>query len=511
MSLNPYAHTIHTLNTDILSYIFALNAHMFSDIEALTTTRVTAQVCQNWRNIMLATPSLWARLIDMDTLSERWNIQWGNELIQRSGAALLWIRAEWVRLSTDIAEFLLRIIGENWHRIQILSVQDQSIVFDSKLTRLAFGVPAPHLETFDVTFDHTAVSKDNEGTPILPLFAGNAPMLRRFHVYAYSIDQWEPWLSQLHSLELDSTYNGRDVLAVLAATPSLQELLLYTQDNDCTPPSLPIISLPHLKSLECNGLPHPCITLLDHIDLPLGCSLTISIAKLSEDLNLEETEEQIFSVVDAFNRYARRFPQSNIFQIVHIVCMPDRYISMTGEATFPVGCRYKLRFSFNKKHTSNQLSTTLSRLALLDFSRTTTLRFNSHGPLDPLFFSCFSSLDTLSVDERSLEYIMDGQDNINDTEQPHMLFPFLKVLDMNTYHSAVQIEVVVKFILSRMQNGHPIATLDMTKCAPFNPAPNLDALSEGKGLRVLYKLAEMDGKFEFICGSGDPARDVVTI
>lgn len=106
---------------------------------------------------------------------------------------------------------------------------------------------------------------------------------------------------------------------------------------------------------------------------------------------------------------------------------------------------------------------------------------------------------------------MDVQDNINDTEKPHMLFPFLKVLDMNTYHSAVQIEVVVKFILSRMQNGHPIATLDMTKCAPFNPAPNLDALSEGKGLRVLYKLAEMDGKFEFICGSGDPARDVVTI
>ena len=51
----------------------------------------------------------------MDCFSEEWCIEVIEELIQRSGAAPLWIKAEQTWLSEDIAEFLLCIIEENWH------------------------------------------------------------------------------------------------------------------------------------------------------------------------------------------------------------------------------------------------------------------------------------------------------------------------------------------------------------------------------------------------------------
>ena len=46
--------------------IFEMNANMFVDDRALGTTRSTSQVCRSWRNIMLVTPSIWAKLIDLD-------------------------------------------------------------------------------------------------------------------------------------------------------------------------------------------------------------------------------------------------------------------------------------------------------------------------------------------------------------------------------------------------------------------------------------------------------------
>ena len=107
------------------------------------------------------------------------------------------------------------------------------------------------------------------------------------------------------------------------------------------------------------------------------------------------------------------------------------------------------------------------------------------------------------------------QEGENPTEKPHILFPSLQTVDftiLRLYDCSSQptdhVEVAVKFVLSRIRNGYPIAVLNMTEYWSFNPAPNLDALSEAQDLKVLYKLKGMTGIFEHICGSGEPARQI---
>ena len=66
MAVPTKATLIHKLPDEILWMIFKINADMFADENALTTTRFTSQVCQSWRaNI---TPAMWRRLIDFDSL-----------------------------------------------------------------------------------------------------------------------------------------------------------------------------------------------------------------------------------------------------------------------------------------------------------------------------------------------------------------------------------------------------------------------------------------------------------
>ncbi len=94
MSSNLPTGAIYSLDHDVLSRIFEFNGDMFEDYDALQITRRTSQVCRQWRNLMLNTPCLWAKLIDVDHICRRRNNEWRNELVQRSGEALLWIRVQ---------------------------------------------------------------------------------------------------------------------------------------------------------------------------------------------------------------------------------------------------------------------------------------------------------------------------------------------------------------------------------------------------------------------------------
>ena len=66
--MDTFSSPIHSLPYDLLMAIFEMNANMFVDDRALGTTRSTSQVCRSWRNIVLVTPSIWAKLIDLDYL-----------------------------------------------------------------------------------------------------------------------------------------------------------------------------------------------------------------------------------------------------------------------------------------------------------------------------------------------------------------------------------------------------------------------------------------------------------
>ena len=90
---------VHSLHDDLLWKIFSINANMFIDEGALTTTRLTSQVCQSWRSNLLNTTALWGRLIDFDSLHGLKGTEWAEELVRRSGTSLLWIKGKVNRLS----------------------------------------------------------------------------------------------------------------------------------------------------------------------------------------------------------------------------------------------------------------------------------------------------------------------------------------------------------------------------------------------------------------------------
>ncbi len=85
MPSHPRSAAIYALNEDVLSHIFSLNGDMFTDHKALDTTRFASQVCRQWRDLLLETPSLWAKLIDICSIYTRRTNEWRNELVQRSG------------------------------------------------------------------------------------------------------------------------------------------------------------------------------------------------------------------------------------------------------------------------------------------------------------------------------------------------------------------------------------------------------------------------------------------
>ncbi len=126
MSVPSQSTYIDILDDDALLYIFTMNANMFVDDGALVTTCATSLVCRRWRNLMLDTPSLWAKLIDMGWISCAVEYEFRNELLRRTGTAPLWIKATWiVRIQPanhpqKSANFLFDVLEENWHRTQKL-------------------------------------------------------------------------------------------------------------------------------------------------------------------------------------------------------------------------------------------------------------------------------------------------------------------------------------------------------------------------------------------------------
>ncbi|KJA17369.1 hypothetical protein HYPSUDRAFT_1025047 [Hypholoma sublateritium FD-334 SS-4] len=298
---------------------------MFADKKALHTTRISSQVCRRWRDLMLDRPFLWARLIDMEEIRHASTPQrWWNVLIQRSGAALLWIRAESESFrrshpeatdnSIKLEQLFFGFINSNWHRIQRLVIDGNYPA--PGLTHAMVSFPAPQLKEFEMplpkeTGDSRSGDLDNEGTITTPIFSGHAPLLRRFRCVGYIVDRQAPWLGNLHSIELNRLYSISDALAVLSAAHSLTEIIIDKLVDG--KPSEPLfnVSLPRLKSFRCEASPQPCARLLGQLEFPLGCSMNIHISKYNDPNSIAEENPYLLQVVNIFSLYTKRHLQSS--------------------------------------------------------------------------------------------------------------------------------------------------------------------------------------------------------
>ncbi len=89
------------------------------------------------------------------------------------------------------------------------------------------------------------------------------------------------------------------------------------------------------------------------------------------------------------------------------------------------------------------------------------------------------------------------QNHTDTTNQPRVIFPVLRSIDFvissledSGSEPTEQVAVAEQFIISRVQNGHPISLLDMGEALPFDAHPKFDALAEVEDVEVTYTLSE---------------------
>ncbi|KDR66056.1 hypothetical protein GALMADRAFT_273768, partial [Galerina marginata CBS 339.88] len=84
---------ITMLHFDILREIFLFNANIFTKRKCIETTRLSSQVCHSWRSLILKSPTIWGRLLELSEL-ELSTDRWREEVLRRSGNSLLWVRGQ---------------------------------------------------------------------------------------------------------------------------------------------------------------------------------------------------------------------------------------------------------------------------------------------------------------------------------------------------------------------------------------------------------------------------------
>ncbi|KAF8965057.1 hypothetical protein BDZ97DRAFT_811493 [Flammula alnicola] len=276
------------MNTDLRSPIQACSpddpyedfgSRLFR-FSALTTTRRTSQVCRYWREVILGSPSLWGRAIDLDHLKQK-KPRWRNEVLRRTGDASLFVKGSSVETASQ-ADFLLSLLDMHWSRIREFYVtfrfEAKSILDDER-----WGViqtPAQDLQSFTLVFwryTPRVLSSTNKA-----IFSDNAPSLRKFHCPAVALNLQAPWLSQLRRMELENPpFTVQELLVKLGEMPLLEYVRLNkgirATLGDSSLSELPCITLPRLENIVILNTFENGISLLDHISPATGCGLSLAI------------------------------------------------------------------------------------------------------------------------------------------------------------------------------------------------------------------------------------------
>ncbi|KAF8908621.1 hypothetical protein CPB84DRAFT_1767091 [Gymnopilus junonius] len=521
MSFNPIlCPPILQLDSDLLWSIFTLNADIFWEHNALTNTRLASQVCRSWRNLLLTTPSIWGKLMDLDALSEAGD-DWAHEVLRRSGDALLWIKID-LSLAVPLKEFFLDILEKHWRRIQHLIVDVSSNDILATPDRWsAFYLPAPHLETFKVhIFPVKKVLPGPQAELSIawskPLFANDAPMLRVFHATQYKLDLPD-LMNRLSSLRIGCPFTVQEALFALQKAPNLVYLSVDTLEggmSDITQ-RLPRVHLPKLSYFGLNAIFKVCTTLLEHLEVPSNCHLKFFPCDFLDPADMwgdPEFLDSSFEVLSTSSeRYFRSHPSSELHvtfhnSLGHFELKEDSHLA--GLPNFQITI-HSIRFPAALQNLI------LGRLALPSFSKVTELEMSLRNgfPKEGLmsFLSSFSSCRCITFsDEGTLHDFFQNSEQPEDSCQvmlrhvdtikfrmSFLLFRDSSLIGKNgTLH---------QFLKYRRKHGCAIKMLDLRE-SDATLTPSLHYLEELHGLRVLWSDPRNKEVLEYECGSGFPEK-----
>ncbi|KAF8806908.1 hypothetical protein BYT27DRAFT_6613293 [Phlegmacium glaucopus] len=291
---------IHVLPDEILTTVFLINTSKLAEQEnekhlydPHRTILATAQVCQRWRAVALNYSVLWSRIIDY----ERHSPLWIETLLARSGSSLIDVGGDSaldpIRLQHPRGEPVLQSIFQRITSLKTLSLQIRRAPWES-ICHSFLGRPVANLEFLNLI---TSCPFPDCLYPD-PLFADEAPCLRRLHLQRCLIDFSSSVLSNLTELSV------RDVLAptvlsastkthrlkvapsvagwlrVLQNIPTLRFLTLNSAISHFTEQGpLPVVDLPHLALLTISARFYQGMSLIDHLKIPPSCGIRFRLMR----------------------------------------------------------------------------------------------------------------------------------------------------------------------------------------------------------------------------------------
>ncbi len=506
---------IQRLDTDLLLYITRMNADMFSDDKALGTTLSTSRVCRAWRLFMLNTPSIWARLIDLDRL-HGCTPAWTHELFRRSGTAFLWMKAHGCMEHTLshpnlCSKYALDIISNNWSRLQRLEASfDTRYVESTQWEHLYLSTP--HLESLFITLER---GPDNpELPPFLSLLGGDAPLLRKFRFRGHTKNLTAPWLCRLHSLELNNSVTLSEALKVLMLTKNLVNLRLeHTVMEDMNPTSsLPHVELPKLAHLEIRIFAYlrPGVTLLDRIQIPPSCSLLILIQPL--DPNEILREGPLYHIIHLVSMCAQHHFTHHMPRELSLQISLEKFAvtagSLLGQPTFLFGA--DVSYSSCPFLPKCTFSTLLKEFTLSGFHSITKFELlffhlNLRFPEMIAFATCLPLIDTIICNDLALDPLIFAQESLKTAAvQNQVAFPKLKYLKINPEPPSFLHEFsdrLSTFLTNLKLHGCLIDLLDLTCDSAYYP-PKMEFLKEGGDMKVLWRISKTTDTYEYNCHTG---------
>ncbi|KDR74849.1 hypothetical protein GALMADRAFT_565168 [Galerina marginata CBS 339.88] len=230
-------------------------------IHPMTTARLTSQVCQKWRELIVQSPLIWAKIIDLGLLARN-NDEWKNEILRRTGETTLCITGplDWKKS----AGYFCTLLTRHWERIQKLDVwvsnfccRGQHPTVPSLLADIV-GRPAPALEFIRILTSESTPSKS-----IIPL----CPPIPGYVSTA--------WIPQLRAI---TVYDGMDLLALLAEMPLLESLRIEPSRNTLRAKkrlNASRIDLPRLNKITIIQCFPDIPIILDNINAAPHCALQL--------------------------------------------------------------------------------------------------------------------------------------------------------------------------------------------------------------------------------------------
>lgn len=517
---------ISRLPNEIIWEIFTLNTYSENSPgeKTLDHIRHASQVCRRWREILLDSPAIWGKCVNLDLLDQT-SDSWRDLVLERTGKSPLSItggRIAGLHSTHGISRFLKILLDEHWARIQHLDLQmTMSKPSDYAFLWKACSRPTDTLKVFSIHAGYTETGSWNRPYDF-QLFSAHAPSLVKLSFDSAAmefsnIQAPSVFTQNMRYLRLTDymEFKDTDLLTACMQMPFLEVLVLKIVELMTSPPSeithrpsLPRLKLVDIESLNLDIYP----AFLGRITPSVGCALRVSHSLDTWDtLSTEAKIQDLKCMCRVVERYAVSFfahhdHVSDVadIQAVELEISQEYFGFIYGDSRenhFQIYVRLVEEDSIGQTLFSAMLLDSVSTFKLS--TTPTALRLSGDSLLADGFLQhaessllralhSMGSIVQLKTNHPVLSYLAN-------TAKSDALFPLLEDVSVQLWcETGETIDTSILLFLKRRLNVTPLKILELTDCSDYtdcsvyvdrsdySPPMDLSQLDEIKGLKVVW-------------------------